>query len=470
MLSKFLKPRPLYLITDLFLTAFSFAAAYFAKYTYFYPQERFFDFSHFRSYLFIFILWSLLIFTVFSIKNLYATDRGLTVYRELVAVFSSLAYCSITIAAVIFFAKYKFFSRQVFLMSFFNQFFFLSSFRIIKRIALRKLIAKGFHNINVLIVGADNLGEMVLNEIKKSPHLGFNPVGFLDNNQNKIIQGLKVLGRIKDFKVVAKKYFVDEIIVTMSVYEKAIPELIKEVRRLHLGLRVFPVNAEESLPSFTISYLGLIPLINFSEKNYYISGFVIKRLLDFIISLLLLIMLMPFFIVIAILIKLDSAGPVLYIRYRMGMKGKVFKFYKFRSMVKEADTAKRSLLERNEVRDGVIFKIREDPRITKIGKFLRRFSLDELPQLFNVLIGDMSLVGPRPFPVEESVRIEYKHLPRLNIRPGITGLPQVRGRSDLSFHQWIRWDLWYVNNWSFMLDLRILFWTIPVVIKGKGAY
>jgi lipopolysaccharide/colanic/teichoic acid biosynthesis glycosyltransferase len=120
--------------------------------------------------------------------------------------------------------------------------------------------------------------------------------------------------------------------------------------------------------------------------------------------------------------------------------------------------------------DGPIFKIKKDRRITRLGKFLRKYSLDEMPQLFNVFKGDMSLVGPRPFPVNESEKIEYRHIPRLNIRPGITGLAQVKGRSDLKFRHWMRWDVWYVSNWSLGLDMKILLWTIPVVIKGQGAY
>jgi lipopolysaccharide/colanic/teichoic acid biosynthesis glycosyltransferase len=138
-------------------------------------------------------------------------------------------------------------------------------------------------------------------------------------------------------------------------------------------------------------------------------------------------------------------------------------------MDENAESLKVSLKDKSEIK-GPIFKIRKDPRLTKIGKFLRKYSIDELPQLFNVLKGDMSLVGPRPFPVEESQQIEYKHIPRLNIKPGITGLAQIKGRSDLSFSHWMRWDNWYLHNWSFVLDIKILLWTIPVVVKGKGAY
>jgi len=139
-------------------------------------------------------------------------------------------------------------------------------------------------------------------------------------------------------------------------------------------------------------------------------------------------------------------------------------------MIKDADKLKGQLLEKNEVCDGIIFKIKKDPRVTRTGRFLRRYSLDELPQLFNVLKGDMSLIGPRPPTIDEVQKYTYLQMQRLSVRPGITGLSQVKGRSTLTFRRWVKWDLWYVNNWSFGLDLRILWWTVPVVFKGQGAY
>ena len=182
-----------------------------------------------------------------------------------------------------------------------------------------------------------------------------------------------------------------------------------------------------------------------------------------------LVLFSPFFAIIAILIKLDSQGPVFYVSKRCGEKGRIFNFYKFRSMVKRAETYKDALRYKSEV-EGPIFKIKKDPRITRVGRYLRKYSLDELPQLINVIKGDMSLVGPRPFPVEESERIENKYISRLNIKPGITGLAQINGRSNLSFRHWARWDIWYINNWSLGLDLKILWLTMPAVLKTKGAY
>jgi lipopolysaccharide/colanic/teichoic acid biosynthesis glycosyltransferase len=194
-----------------------------------------------------------------------------------------------------------------------------------------------------------------------------------------------------------------------------------------------------------------------------------KRFFDLVVSAIAVTALFPAFLVIAILIKLDTPGPVLYFSRRYGSGGRVFRMWKFRSMDRDAEVKLKELKHKNEV-DGPIFKIRQDPRVTRVGRFLRRFSIDEMPQLVNVLLGEMSLVGPRPLPLDQVQKEDLRQLKRLEVRPGITGLWQVRGRSDLPFHRLIKWDSWYVNNWSFMLDVNILLETVPVVLRGKGAY
>ncbi|UCC95894.1 MAG: sugar transferase, partial [Candidatus Omnitrophota bacterium] len=398
------------------------------------------------------------------------TDRGLGVPKEIFSVIISIFYATILIAAVIFFAKFKFFSRLVFTGNFFLLCASLSSWRIVKRLILRRLISKGFRNINILIVGAGKIGKAILSEIKKVPWWGFKIIGFLDDRKTEVVESVPVLGKIKDFPVIAKKYFADEVIVTIPSEKQIVSELIAQARKMHVGIKVVPDSFEEPLPVLNISYLGVMPLLTYKERKHHPAELALKRLFDFAFSLISFIVLFPLFIIITILIKLDSPGPVFYVQKRVGFKGKLFNFCKFRSMIKDADKLKPELLDKNEVKDGVIFKIKKDPRITKIGSFLRKYSLDELPQLFNVLKGDMSLIGPRPPTADEVEKYNHFHIQRLFIRPGITGLSQVRGRSELTFRRWIKWDLWYVNNWSFGLDLLILWWTIPAVLKGKGAY
>jgi exopolysaccharide biosynthesis polyprenyl glycosylphosphotransferase len=470
MIKSFQKTSLLYIFADLILAGVSFYLPYIIRYNSLTDIVIKINLPYFEEYSFIFILWA--IFTVISLKrrNLYSLDRGLSIPKEVSRVVISIGYAGILVGLVIFFAKYKFFSRLIFLESFILLCIFLSAWRIIKRLFLRVLIKRGFHNINVLIVGANRVGEAILREIKRMPWWGFRVVGFLDEKEEGVLDNTPILGKINDFSVIVKKYFVDEVIITASLEKKVFFALIQEAKNYHLGIRVVPENFEEALPVLDIDYLGIVPLLTYREKKPHPTEFAIKRFFDFVVSLFLLFILSPLFVVIAILIKLDSEGPVFYVQKRVGLKGRLFNFYKFRSMVKDAENLRPILLEKNIVKGGVMFKIKEDPRITRIGRFLRRYSLDELPQLFNVLRGDMSLVGPRPPIPEEVKRYNHAHMQRLSVRPGITGLPQVKGRSDLSFYDWVRWDLWYINNWSFELDLKILWWTIPAILKGKGAY
>jgi exopolysaccharide biosynthesis polyprenyl glycosylphosphotransferase len=195
----------------------------------------------------------------------------------------------------------------------------------------------------------------------------------------------------------------------------------------------------------------------------------LKRALDFALSLILLIILLPLFLVIAILIKLTSPGPVFFIHDRVGLNKRRFPLIKFRTMIPDAEEKMAELEERNEV-SGPVFKIKNDPRITKVGKFLRKTSIDELPQLINVLRGDMSLVGPRPLPVRDYNGFDEDwHRRRFSVRPGITCLWQVNGRSNVSFDHWMQLDMEYIDHWSLWLDLKILFQTVPAVLKGSGA-
>jgi len=466
------KIYPFYIIVDFLLMALSLYACYLFRYN---NLDDILSFKlflpDFKGHNLVFISWIIFVIWFLVRRGLYYTNRGLTISKEIAKVTTCVLYGSILVCAIIFLGQYKFFSRLIFVESFFLFCFLLSFWRVIKRIILRKLITEGFHNVNVLIVGNNRTARVVLKEIEKFPWWGFRVVGFVDNNETRQeVDGLPVLGKTEDFVEIARKYFVDEVIITIPFNTQAIANLMSQAQRMYLGLHVVPYNFEESVAVLDVDFLGVVPLLTYKTRMHHPADFALKRLFDILFSLVLIVFLSPIFILISIIIKIDSKGPVLYVQKRTGYKGRIFDFYKFRSMVKDADKKKESLMTKNEVKDGVIFKIKSDPRITKVGKFLRRYSLDELPQLFNVFKGDMSLVGPRPFPVEESKKFNYYHIQRLSIRPGITGLSQVRGRSDLTFHRWVKWDIWYVNNWSFWLDMNILLWTIPAVFRGKGAY
>ncbi len=195
----------------------------------------------------------------------------------------------------------------------------------------------------------------------------------------------------------------------------------------------------------------------------------VKRIFDILIALTALILFSPFFLITAIAIKLDTPGPVFYKQTRVGKRGKLFSCYKFRSMIVGADAKKKELMTKNEA-DEIVFKIRHDPRITRVGRVIRKLSIDELPQLINVLQGNMSIVGPRPPVPGEVENYQYAYYYRLDVTPGITGLQQVKGRSDISFKLWVQLDLEYIQKQSFWEDIKIILMTIPAVIRGKGAY
>ncbi len=217
--------------------------------------------------------------------------------------------------------------------------------------------------------------------------------------------------------------------------------------------------------------IGGIPCLSFYCPTIPGGGFWIKRIFDFCFATLFLMLSFPIYIVIALAIKLDSPGPVFYRQTRIGLRGRAFKVWKFRTMKTNAEQLQKELEALNETKDGVLFKIKDDPRITRVGKFIRRYSLDELPQLFNVLYGEMSLIGPRPLPMRDIDKFAERHFIRQEVLPGITGLWQVSGRSDvLDFEQVINLDMRYIENWSLWLDLEILFKTVMVVLNKEGAY
>ena len=204
-----------------------------------------------------------------------------------------------------------------------------------------------------------------------------------------------------------------------------------------------------------------------SEQAY---SFYVKRSFDYLFATLLPVLCIPLLIVISLLIKLDSPGPIFYKQQRVGLKKDYFYIWKFRTMVIDAEVMQSQLESKNDVTGGVLFKLKNDPRVTRFGMFLRRFSLDEIPQIINVLMGDMSIVGPRPLSIRDAQRVSDKLVYRYDVLPGITGLWQVKGRNSLNSDEIFIWDNIYVNQWSLLLDLKIILQTFSVVIKAEGAY
>jgi exopolysaccharide biosynthesis polyprenyl glycosylphosphotransferase len=317
---------------------------------------------------------------------------------------------------------------------------------------------------NVLIVGTGQVGRGVAAYLEQRPATRRNVCGFLDDETP---PGDRVLGRIADLARIARREFVDEVILTSARSSEVTRWILEEARRLRLDVEIVPELFGCQPVGRRMEQVGGVSVICLHAERLPAAGLVLKRFVDVAGGALALALLAPLLVAISILIKLDSDGPVLYCAKRAGRKGRLFRCYKFRTMVSNADELKEQLRRNNE-RAGPFFKMVEDPRITKLGRYLRRYSLDELPQLWNVVKGEMSLVGPRPHPLDDVAEYEIQHLGRLDVTPGITGLWQVTARRDPSFRRGIELDREYIRSWSLGLDLRILLRTFRAVVCGSG--
>jgi exopolysaccharide biosynthesis polyprenyl glycosylphosphotransferase len=317
---------------------------------------------------------------------------------------------------------------------------------------------------NVLLVGAGAVGRRVASYLENHAEAGKAVYGFLDNDRR---QGERVIGRVEDLARLARTGFVDEIILAAPRDRDMALRVVHEARQLKLDVKVIPELFGCCPAAGEIEQIDGMSVISLHAEHLPAAGLALKRCVDVVGSSLALAVLSPLLIAIGVLVKLHSRGPVLYRAPRAGRKGNLFRCYKFRTMVHNANQLKDSLRQENQ-RSGPFFKMADDPRITRLGRFLRRYSLDELPQLWNVLKGDMSLVGPRPHPVDDYVAYDIEHLARLDVMPGITGLWQVTARCDPSFQRGMELDREYIRSWSLALDARILLKTAWAVVRGSG--
>jgi exopolysaccharide biosynthesis polyprenyl glycosylphosphotransferase len=321
---------------------------------------------------------------------------------------------------------------------------------------------------NVLIVGDGRVGHALRNHLQALPHMGFRFKGFISLDPLVETPNHQVIGDVRSCVALARSMFVDEIYFSIPADKQTVLSVVEEARATGIDVRVVPDLYDGLAWNAPIEYIGQFPTIPLHQRDFPRGAFILKRVMDVLLSGIAVAVTAPLMLVIAIAIKRDSPGAVLYKSARIGRKGRLFNCYKFRTMVADAERQQAELNHMNE-RDGVLFKIANDPRVTRVGAKLRKYSLDELPQFFNVLIGDMSLVGPRPPLASEYEQYDVEHLRRLNVLPGITGLWQVEARQDPSFDSYISLDTAYVENWSLMLDMRILARTVGVVVAGTGS-
>jgi exopolysaccharide biosynthesis polyprenyl glycosylphosphotransferase len=325
---------------------------------------------------------------------------------------------------------------------------------------------------NVLIVGAGPVGRELAATLGRERAAGRTVVGFLDQTER--VAG-EVLGRVENLAHIARTEFVDEIILAIPNQHDLALRVIRDARRNRLDVKAIPdlygygwnPSGAAERARLALEYFGDVPVLTLHERIVS-PALRWKRVFDVIMSAIALCVTFPLMAMIAVLIKLTSPGQAFYRAQRVGLRGRRFSCYKFRTMVSDADALKDSLRTKNE-RQGPCFKLTADPRITRVGRLLRRYSLDELPQLWNVLRGEMSMVGPRPHPLDDFSRYHLDHLRRLDVTPGITGLWQVTARRDPSFQRNMMLDMEYIEHWSLGMDLRILWKTVFVVLRGTGA-
>lgn len=343
----------------------------------------------------------------------------------------------------------------------------------LRRLAYRYLLFRrydrGVGTRNVLIVGTGPAAHAVRHHLESIRHLGYTFKGFIQSQGgDRCGESAEVVGNLDTLFQHARALFVDEIFFTSPCERGLVHGVLEQAREYGVDLRVVPDMYDGLAWNSPIEYIGQFPTIPLHCGKVPEMALVFKRCFDVVFSSLVLLGLLPMLLLIAVAIKLDSPGRALYLSERIGKKGRVFRCIKFRTMVTDADKHRGELMHMNE-RDGVLFKVANDPRITRVGRFLRKYSLDELPQFLNVLKGEMSVVGPRP-PIASEVK-EYKlsHLRRLDVMPGITGLWQVQGRQDPSFASYISLDVTYIENWSVWLDFKIVLRTVGVVFSGTGT-
>jgi exopolysaccharide biosynthesis polyprenyl glycosylphosphotransferase len=343
---------------------------------------------------------------------------------------------------------------------------------------LYRWIQGGLHRRGVgvqrlVVVGATDVGKMVMQSVVSRPDLGYALEGFV---VDRAADGKRDFGRFHSLGTVAQlpalveSGRVDQIIVALpaSSHEEVAP-IVGLCERQGVGLKIVPDLFETSLGRVNVDEIAGIPLLDVKDRPLRRLERGAKRLGDMVVAGLGLVLALPLGALIAALIRLESGAPVFIRQDRVGLDGKVFPCWKFRTMRRDADELRPVLEARNEV-EGPLFKIRNDPRCTPLGRRLRRLSLDELPQLWNVLRGEMSLVGPRPPLPREVEQYDAHQRRRLQVKPGMTGLWQVSGRSDLHFDEMVMMDVYYASNWSLALDAKILLKTVVAVLRGHGAY
>lgn len=422
--------------------------------------------------------------------DLYKLRGEFSLVDEGLKIFKAVAVGSLLIVGSAFlyrggFAYRSFsYSRGVFVADFILAFLSFGLVRFLLRSVQTLVRRRGLNLIPTLVVGCGPEAELFIREISQRPQLGYRVIGVVENISGEAMApafaGVPVIGELADLGEAIRDSNADEVIITdPAVPGDALFEVMMQVGRQGVEFRISP-SLFNVLPRKTeIDQIGALPMITLFRSPLSSAARVIKRTSDILIAASASLILLPLSLMVAILIKLDSKGPVLYKQERVGMDGRIFLCYKFRTMKLNADdflhreAYRKNIAGLADANEGdrqrpIYGKLREDPRLTGLGRLMRRISLDEVPQLLNVLRGEMSIVGPRPPIPYEVEAYELRHRKRLDMKPGLTGLWQVSGRNRLPFEEMVKLDLFYIENWSLLFDLKIILRTVLVMLRGDG--
>jgi exopolysaccharide biosynthesis polyprenyl glycosylphosphotransferase len=456
----------------------AFYLAYFIRFV-FLNGVRFttpFLYQPFSNFIWIEIIGSVGLLFAFALKGLYRLRSAGTWFRQAWMVTSA------TTTAFAVFTAYEYaFQRTDIFVENARALVILAWVTVITVVCVARLLIAGFltllyrRGVNltpVLIVGSSKLGKLMMQQIAASPTLGYRVVGFVqdDGAPSEDFGRFPCLGNMHDLDAVLRGHRIEQVIIAIPSHQhERVLNTVNICERAGADFRLVPDLYELSLSRIDVDALEGIPLIGLRRSLTNSIQYRIKRLIDVVGALTVLIIGAPLWLLIALAIKIDSAGPVLYSQTRLGYRGQPFGFLKFRSMRADADQMLNQVLTNQKGEDKGKVKAKDDPRRTRVGKLIRRTSLDEIPQLINVLRGEMSLIGPRPMPSLIENYEDWERA-RFEMLPGMTGLWQVRGRSDLDYDEMVLMDIYYIENWSLNLDLQIALRTLPAVMGSQGAY
>ncbi len=470
-----IEPRWLFPLVDALLAFLAFGLAYTLRYELqiirplLDPGQR-----GFGPYIPFAIIYALLILINYQRNNLYRNIAGRAWLEEVYLIASSVAVSIVIVLAMFFILQPLVTSRLMLIYVAALTLFVGGLARLIRRWVLAYLRHQGIGIRRVLIVGMGDVGRSLVGIMLSRPELGYKPIGYLDDDADKSSAGMgrvAALGDASRLASVIRSQTVDTVIITFrwKHYDR-IQELTEVCRVTGTDLRIVPEIMQLNIRQVQVENLDGVPLLGIGAHRSFSRGNqLLKRGLDLVLVILGFPLWLPLALLVALALKLEGEGPVFFWQIRVGKDGKQFRMVKFRSMVQGAEELQEDML-RQSGEDPRHAKFADDPRVTGVGKFLRRTSLDELPNLINVIRGEMSLVGPRPPTPREVTLYEPRHTRRLQITPGITGWWQVRGRSNVPFDEMCEMDMYYIDNWSISMDIEILLLTIPRVFLRSGAY